>query len=226
MRLIGHLQGFAGFREAIEEYQPERGVVQKELIDLVRSKYEFQTFPNTTPGTGPLPIITFVGGKFASNGDSFAITQLAMTQEGDVVVAVTTEQAALVLDDLVKLLDDNLGFRLKTAHKIKRYLSNIVVEFDQGLEECIAQLSEIGNAINRLRPGLQAFSIKRLAFGAEAVTQTNDPLAAIEMADFLIERRQGSRYEANRYFCSAPMTTRDHLRALEEIEAIARSRGR
>jgi hypothetical protein len=44
----------------------------------------------------------------------------------------------------------------------------------------------------------------------------------MQQADFLIERRVGSPYEANRYFCSAPMHTNDHTRVLEEIEAVAR----
>src|SRR5271169_2347490 len=116
MKLIGHLQGFAAMREKIEEYLPERGVVQRELVELVRTRYEFQAFPQLPPGVLLPPPWLFAGGKFTGNGDSFGIYQLAMKEDGDVVVTTTTEQADQVLKDLVKILDDSLGYRLRSAH--------------------------------------------------------------------------------------------------------------
>jgi hypothetical protein len=222
MKLIGHLQAFAAIREKVEEYLPTRGVIQREVIELVRTRYEFQAFPQLAPG-GMFPqILFFVGGKFSGNGESFAINQIMMKEDGDVVVATTTEQASHVLNDLVKLLDDNLGFRLRIAHGGIRYLSNVVVEFDKGFENSIISLSRMASAINEMRVGMPAFNIKRLSFGRDGIAETNDLLVSIENADFLIERRAGTAYEANRYFCSAPLPTADHLRLLEQIEAIAR----
>ncbi len=222
MKFIGHINAIAAFREALEEYQPEQGVVQQDVVELVRSTYHFQAFPILQLGAQPPLMLSFMGGKFEADGQKFAIGQLLMTQEGDVVTAVTTEQADLVLDDLIRLLDETLGFRLRSSKKTKNYVSNVVVEFDRGLEEYIEKLANMACAINEARPGMEAFNIKRLAFGTKDRLQPRDTLTAIQTTDFLIGRRAGRPFEENRYFCSAPMTTHDHIRTLERIEAIAR----
>jgi hypothetical protein len=220
MRLIGSLQGYAAFREVVEEYQPERGIVQNDMIALIVERYQFQGFPRLAPGAPPLPSLVFGAGKFESGEQSFAIAQLAMFAHGDVAITVTTDQAELVLNDLIQLLDKELGFRLGSANKKKRFLSNIVVEFDAGLEIYLDKLIKMEAAI--AAAGLENAKLKRLAFGEGDVQQTNDVIVMIETADFLIERRQGAAYDQNRYFCSAPMSTSDHFRVLQLIESIAR----
>jgi hypothetical protein len=226
MKLIGYMHGIAAFRETIEEFQPERGVIQRELVDLVRTTYDFQAFPIIQPGAPPLQVLSFSGGKFTSrrqdaHEDSFAIGQLAMTLEGDAVITVTTEQADLVLDDLIRLLDKKLGFHLESSKKTKLYVSHVVVEFDKGLEEFISKLARIADIINETRPGIERFNLKRIVFGMPD-RAIQDTITRLQMTDFLIERRVGRPFEENRYFCTAPMPTRDHIRALERIEAIAR----
>jgi hypothetical protein len=223
MKLIGYLQGFSAIREKVEEYLPTTGVMPRDQIELVRARYQFQVFPQLAPGMLPPAMMLFVVGKFPSDDAPFAINQLAMREDGDVVVATTTEQADTVLEDLVKLLDAKLGYRLSSSNKIISHLSNLVVEFDDGLENCIGKLSEIAKAINDARSGKPEFNIKRLAFGQGGIVDSTDPLVAVETADFLIERRSGTPYEANRYFCSAPMSTTEHLQLLERIEAIVRA---
>lgn len=222
MRLVGRLQGYAAYIELPEEYAPEKGTIQSDLIEFVRNRYGFHGFPTPPPGSMPLSMLLFGGGKFTDGERSFSIGQLLMAQNADMVVTVTTEQAEIVLNDLVAALDQKLGYRLATANKQKLLLSNVVVEFAPGLEENIDKLSKMASVINELRPGKSPFNIKRLAFGEGDVQGlSNDPIAIVRNADFLIERRQGLPYETNRYFCSAPMHTEDHIQALERIEAIA-----
>jgi hypothetical protein len=222
MKLIGYLQGFSAMREKLEEYLPRTGVIPRDQIELIRTRYQFQAFPQFAPGTLPPATMLFVAGKFPSDDAPFAINQLAMKEDGDVVMATTTEQADIVLEDLVKLLDSNLGYRLGTSNRKISRLSNLVVEFDDALENYIGKLSEITRVINDVRSGKPEFNIKRLAFGQGGIVDAADPLVAVEIADLLIERRSGTPYEANRYFCSAPMGTTEHLQLLERIEAIVR----
>jgi hypothetical protein len=210
-------------RERVEEYLPRTGSLPREQIELVRTRYAFQQFPQLLVGMPLPPTFVFTHGKFQDERDSFAIFQLSMKADGDIVLATTTEQAERVLDDLVQLLDTHLGFRLSTAQKTKSFVSNVVVEFDKGLENDISALSRIADAINRLRIGMPALNIKRLAFGlSSGGGEPTDPLLAVEQADFLIERRADMPYEANRYFCSAPLSTTDHIRLLEGLEAVIR----
>lgn len=220
MKLIGPLQGYAAFRETIEEYLPKQGVVQNEIIELISRHYAFQSFPRLPPGSAPTPILIFSGGKFESGADAFAISQLVMHPNGDVVVALTTEQAETVLNDLIRLLDSELGFRLGESQKKKSLLSNLVVQFDVNFETQIAAISKICDIVNAARGGEMQVALKRLSFGHGDIEQTNDPLEMVERADFLIERRKGATYAENRFFCSAPLSTTDHVRVLEEIEAV------
>jgi hypothetical protein len=220
MKVIGSLQGFAAMRVRIEEYLPEKGVVHKDLVEVIRERYEFQIFPRILPGAPILPILVFAGGKFTSDTESFGLFQLIAQDGGDVIAAVTTEQADMVLNDLAQTLDSALGYRFGSAQIAKSFLSNVVVEFDEALEKSITKLLKIADAINAARVGMPAFNVKRIAFGVGSVEEPADQLSMVEKADFLIERRAGSRYEENRYFCSAPLPTAAHLRLLEHIEAI------
>jgi hypothetical protein len=194
------------------------------MIELIRSAYGFHIFPQLQPNT-PLPANTeFQAGRFSSNGNSFIINRLIMTLDGDIAIATRTEQADLFIDDLMRLLDENLGFRLRIGNLTKSFVSSVVVEFDHGFEEYMEPLSEMIAVINDARHGHAPFNIKRLTFGAAADISPppTDPLVIIENTDFIIERRAGRPFEENRYFCSAPMATEDHIRMLERIEAVAR----
>jgi hypothetical protein len=226
MKLVKPLNAISAIREVVEDYQPENGVVQKDLIELVRTSYEFQTFPIVTPGVMLPPVFTFGSGRFVGKGQSFAINQLLMRPDGDIVAAVTTDQADLVIDDLARLLDKHLGYHILPMKSSKLHVSNIIVEFDKGLEEYISKLAAMAAMINDTRPGGRIVNIKRLVFGSNAEAFDNaDVLVKIENSEFVIERRAGLPFEANRYFCSAPMTTREHIDALERFEAIARGEG-
>lgn len=222
MKLIGHMNAIAAARAVPEEYLPEKGALPEDQINLLRNAYSFNTFPTMTVGSQAPTTLNFAGGRFVSGENSFAIAQLVMTQEADIVLTMTTEQASLVLDDVARLLDENLGYRLRAADRQISYVSNIVVQFDNGLEQYIDKLSKIASVINRNRPGMRPFNIKRLAFGASADAPVIDMLATIVGSDFMIERRVGQPFEKNWYFCSAPMSTGDHLRVLEDIEATVR----
>lgn len=219
MKFIGKLQGAAGFRESVEEYSPEKGVDSRELIELVKSTYDFQIFPTLTPGAPMPPVLTFGGGRLLASDGSIAISNLFMSQEGDVAICADTDLADLVLNSLIALLDDNLDYRLRESQKAKSYLSNIVVQFDKGLEGYINKLSSIAGIINSKRGKESEFNIKRIGFGPVDMPHTPDPLSTIEAAEFLIERRAGRPFSENRYFCSAPFSIGDHLAILERIEA-------
>jgi hypothetical protein len=231
VKFIGHINGFAAFRESLEEYQPEKGVVYSQLLELVRTTFKFQGFPRVAPGTEPPVPLVFTAGQFSENETSFGIQQLVMVPGGDIVVAVTTEQADMILDRLILVLDEKLGFRLQSSKKIRSHVSNVVVEFNINLEDYITKIGKIGKLINDAQPGMPTFNFKRLTFGRADIARSGpvnvvpqvDPLTAIETADFVIERRAGHSFEENRYFCSAPMASGDHIRILEEIEAIARA---
>ena len=227
MKFIGHLQGFAVFREPMEEYAADKQPPISELIQFISSSYQFASYPVLRPGAALPTTFNFMGGRFPEEGNHFSINQLVMAAETDLAVTSSAYQSDLVLNHLITTLDETFGFRLRSSRITKSYVSNIVVEFERGIEEFIQKLARMEAAINEKRnPKLPRLKFKRLGFGAKGGTPAEtDPISAVEEAEFLIERRAGSPFEQNRYFCSAPMLTDDHLRVLEVIEMIARTDG-
>ena len=144
--------------------------------------------------------------------------QLASVPNGDIVTAATTEIADAILNDYTKRLDDALGYRFASAMKVhKTFQSNIVVQFDVPLEEQIRGLLKIEACLAREIPrALLPFKIKRLGFGYGEIIPALT-LETIDKSDFVIERRAGSPFSENRYFCSAPTTTIEHIRILSEV---------
>jgi hypothetical protein len=223
MKLIGCLQGFAVFRAAMEEVVPEKVPPISVLTQFIASTYSFVSFPVIRPGTDLPATLNFAGGGFPEKGNQFSITQLIMSGEADLAVTSSAHQSDLFLNHLTAALSENFGYRFQSTRITKTYVSNIVVEFDRGIEEYLSKLSRMETAIHKARdPNLPRLRFKRLGFGAKGgAVPESDPFTAVQEAEFLIERRAGIPFNQNRYFCSAPMITADHIRTLEEVEEIA-----
>lgn len=223
MEVIGTITGMSSYRALPEEYNPEHPPPIQDVINLIRATYQFGSFPisgPTVPFTGPF---TFGGGRFTDGSVSFGIGQLVLLTDGDIVVTASTSDSDLVLEHLVSLLDENFGYRLRAAHKRKSYHSTVVIEFDESLNRYIEKLSRIEQLLKPFRAQDDPYRLqfKSLTFGGDTSPPGIDLLLQIERADFTIERRAGQT-NPNRYFCTAPITTGDHLRILAQIEEITR----
>ena len=53
MKLIGYLQAWAASRQVIEEYAPSKLPYPGELVDAIRERYGFQSFPNSGLSVSP-----------------------------------------------------------------------------------------------------------------------------------------------------------------------------
>jgi enamine deaminase RidA (YjgF/YER057c/UK114 family) len=223
MKLIGYINAFAAYRERVEEVSPMRGYVLTELVETVRAAFQFQVCPQLpmTPEQLAAATLQFYLGRYEAGGDNFGVGLLIMETGGDIIKAMTTDQAEKALDHLVEVLDQKLGYRLGEASKTKVVVSNVVVEFDEAFERSIDRIGAIASTINTALPGDEILGLKRLAFGVPVTRAPLTQMEMLEMADFLIERRVEVPLEANRYYCSAPMRTNDHLALLAQIEAIA-----
>jgi hypothetical protein len=104
----------------------------------------------------------------------------------------------------------------------RKYQSNIVVEFENGLENQLSALARIERVINSAisRPNMP-FKIKQLTFGHGDPIANPAAFLSIDVfanSDFRIERRAGVSYEGNRYFCSAPTRTAELVEILQAVE--------
>jgi hypothetical protein len=223
MKMIGGITGMSAHRELPEEYNPEHPPPIQDIINLIRETYQFASFPILGPSLSLAGPFTFAGGRFSAGSASFGIAQLVLLTDGDIVATTSTSDSDLVLEHLISLMDEKFGYRLRTAYKRKSYHSTIVVEFDDSLGRYIEKLSRIEELLKPTRAQGDPYRLqfKGLTFGGDTSPPGVDVLVQIERADFTIERRAGQS-NPNRYFCTAPMTTEDHMRILRQIEEIAR----
>jgi len=213
----------SAYRVVLEEYNSERPPPIQDVINLIRATYQFVSFPILGPSLPAADPFTFAGGRFSDGSATFGIGQLILLTDGDIVATASTSDSDLVLEHLISLMDENFGYRLRTAHKIKSYHSTIVAEFDQSLGRYIEKLARIEELLKPFRGQDDPYRLqfKSLTFGGDTSPAGVDLLVQIERADFTIERRAG-QMNPNRYFCTAPMTTEDHIHILRQIEEIAR----
>jgi len=197
--------------------------MMRDIIEFIAQSYQFAVKPQIPPNIPPfmIPIFVFQSGQFVIGDEKLPIIQLAVIQNGDIVTASTTEVADRILDDFMSRMDSNFGYRFGEAvEKTRSYMSSFVVEFDKPLEEKISALKRFEEILNGASIRSEPFKIKRLAFGSGDIQQLQSISSIDEMkkSDFFIERRVGEPYARNRYFCSAPMKTADHVKLLELIE--------
>lgn len=213
-----------------EDYMPRKPPSVQDVHAAITARYQFVASPPPAAALGG--IITFQGGKYPHPGEEFGIAALILAIDGDAALTTTTHELDLVLEDVGTFLDQQFGFRIKISRKPASYVSVIVVEFDDGLQNIIRPLATMETIINRFRSGqTDAFQLKRIGFGTAAqlqevalqMAQQVQSLDAFERIEFAIERRLKYPLSANRYYCVAPMSTRDHIQCLEDIEAAVRN---
>jgi len=223
MKFIGPVNGTVALHVLGDDVTPPRGIVTRDLINFITTNYQFTVFPQIPQGIPPalIPSFNFQSGFMTVGTEKIPIVQLSVVKNGDLVTAVTTETADIVLNDLMARLNEQFGYRFRTAEMHRTYLSNFIVQFDGGLEKIIDALGRIETILSEHIPRQSMpFKIKRLAFGYGDPVPLSSPMSldAVDNADFTIERRNGSPYSENRFFCSAPVRTAEHLALLERIE--------
>jgi hypothetical protein len=226
MKVVAILQGASLLRMSQDDVMPTSGVPLPQVVNLLNATYKFAATPGIPAGVQLqlLPILQFQNGELTKGSERFSVVQLTIMNNGIVAVSNTTSGSDAIIEDIISLLDTSLGFRIAASQNRLTHYSNLVVEFDRGVEECIAAIGRMEDIINdttqQTSPG--PFKIKRLTFGREAYNAPEVMLTATidaaEKADFLIERRVGSSFSENRYYSGAPFSTTDHVRVLETME--------
>ncbi len=224
MRPVFNIFGLAAVRVSGDDVLPERGLLQREILQFVGDLYGFSIRPNLPPNVPPqlVPTMAFQQGQFQNEEGVFPIQQLVIFPDGDAVIAANTDVADMILSDYLDKLDTGLGYRCRGKPQKRSYVNNTVVEFDGTIDEFMPELNKISNMLDERIPRTgKPFSLKRLTFGFGDIAAGGlASLDLIEGADFTIEPRAGEPRDRHRYFSSAPTTTANHIQILETIERI------
>ena len=222
MKLLGSITGIAGISVAGEEIIPTSGLPYRDLIAYITRTYHFppQTLAVANQAELP-PIISFANGVFTSPaGERTAITQLIVGPDGDLVSAQNTEIAETILADYVQRLERDLKYRITGARINKIFSSAVLVEFDKRAVEAMNK-SPMGLALDKIQTGEDVSNfLKRVSFGPNA-SNFSPATPSVEQfisRDFIIERRANEPMTANRFYCTAPVPTKQHIQFLTEFE--------
>lgn len=141
------------------------------------------------------------------------IDNLSIHNDGMLIKANNTEHAEAFFEDLSNWLMDEHGCREVSTKSL--YLSEIIVDFERPITNALSNYDKIVNVIlsgvNEVQKA-EAAIFNSLVI--EFVTSSGN------IPRFIIERRKGSNVEDERYFCSAPLATKQHLKVLEELERL------
>lgn len=219
MKLIGYMDASARAR-GLSADLGSATVGWAEITRAIRARYGFRGYPmeGVPRPDGPR---RFEAGVFCRGEGAFRFAGLELGASGVMVRATTTDEADLVLDDLGAFLAREFGLRKSRDAFPRAYSSRVFVEFETDFERRFAKFEEIGQAWSRAQPNLSSVALCRLEFGG-SLCERDDAASAADSASLLIERRPSQFGSRDRFCCSAPLATTEHLRLLAEVEAIVR----
>lgn len=214
MKIVTFASGHLVSLFPVEAFSPVSGLNERLLIGAISQRYNFDRSPNLSSTadvqrTG----LEFKFGFFRTEAGEVTVQSFSIHNDGVVVRTNTTEHADGFFGDLINWLIEDFGCRRVPIKS--HYLSEIVVDFERPMANALNNYNKLVSLVlssvdeNR-EASAAAFSSLSIEFFASAG----------EIPKFIIERRQGTTMEEERYFCSAPLKTEEHLRVLEEIERL------
>jgi hypothetical protein len=225
MKVISPLTGVCALHFSPDEALSKTGVLNRKINEFIGPTYNFSVHPQPImiqqQSFGAAIEQAFQGGEITIGEQTYAINQLIYMPPGLAVTARDTDIAEMVVTEIAATLDANFGLSISKSIRAKYYMSDIIVDFEAGVEKQISAFARIKALLEREIPRPDApFDLKRLAFGApeKAFTNVVTSLEAIANQDFTIERRANEPHSLNRYYARAPIRTKDHERILALFE--------
>ena len=211
MKIISFNSGTVLSLFQLEAFTPLGWMNEREIIAAIGQRYSFGTIPTMSTYEELEQGLVFELGFFATQEGEFTIHRLAIFNDGIVIRTSKTEYSEAILENLANWLISDYGFRKLTPQSL--YLSEVVVEFEKPAVNMFAKYDRIIDIIfSNMTAHKEASAAAFNSLSIEFVSKSQS------IAKFMIERRVGTSVNDECYFCSAPLTTEGHLRALEEIE--------
>jgi hypothetical protein len=215
MKLISteHGQAFQRFLE--EEIRPPSGIYMPDLLRGIAERYGFATLPSLQDALKEGA--KFSQGRFFYNDRTIAIKELGVFSDGALIQTWNTEDANIVMDDLISWSQKTLGMRPPLTVRERRFTSSVVVEFDGSSHLSLEIFRELKDALSKAFHDIYGWSLdvkeSRLALSCDPTT-----LPPLTTAEFTVERRRGIPFSQNRYFSVATLPIQSHLELLESFE--------
>lgn len=215
MKLISTEHGQVLLRFIADEVRPQSGIYLPDVLRGIAERYAFVTLPNLQDVLKDGA--KFNQGQFIDGERTVEIKTLGLFSDGALAVALHTDDAVGVLDDLISWLEDRFGFRQPLTHDPRQFASSVVVEFERSIDMALGATQELKNAFATMLRVSYGWAV---GIEASRIALACDPtkLPPQRTAELIIERRAGIPYDQNRYFSAAPLTTSVHLELLDNFE--------
>jgi hypothetical protein len=204
-----------------EEIIPDGGIAAETLLSAIKTRYNFSVLPDPNVPREELEKngIKFENATFKTGRETVNVGRFTIHTDGVVIDAKTTMDGELFLDDLIDWIRIEHSFKYFISKPRRRFLSQIVVEFDQNLSRIMGAHEKITSAISvhLSRIYEEAVPIGLLGFGFDYDRVGKN--SSLVVPRFSLERRAGIPFERERYYCMSPLRTADHLEMLQLIES-------
>ncbi len=194
-----------------------RGIDIVPLLDALRDRYNFQTYPKTADEVNENDAkgIVFMNGSFGPAGSArHTIVKATIFGDGLVVeTAQSTDLSEAFLADALQFLSTQFGltYTPEMVHK-KFYLSELIVRTNKDLSRVFAPFATVTHRLNELTG--HSFEPLGFGFGIDTTMSTARP------SPFKFEREINKPFNQNRYYSAAPLRTGDHEDLLRQLEAL------
>jgi hypothetical protein len=179
-------------------------------------KEAFQMFPSDT--TQP---IAFRHGKVSIGDRLIIVDWLQIYPAGIQVTTLTnTTDALTALDHIADWGVRQFGLTLEPA-KSPGFYSQMNFRFEKPLPELFPQLGPVAREISARHPDVLAF---RPEFELGSLQFVYEAKSNFTPVVFRIERATNIPFAENLYLSDAPLATDDHVKTLEELEAVCLNR--
>jgi hypothetical protein len=203
-----------------EEVAPLGATSGIPIVSKIVDRYNFRKGPDINQSQAEIAKngLKFENATAIIHDINVNIIEFVVFSDGVVITSPTTEQSELFWDDVSSWMITENGFRNFTEIPIRRFVSQLVVEFNKPLERLVGPFEAMSKIISdRLSPIYD----QEVPLGFSRLDLEYDKSSfrsSIIVPKFIIERRQGVPFNKERYYCSAPIRTKDHIAILETIE--------
>jgi hypothetical protein len=200
----------------MEEIRPPSGLYLPIVFEKVVERYAFVVRPQNvaeaiTAGA------KFLHGRLQTHNKTLFISEMGIFNDGIIVDSVNTDDAEFILEDVISWVTATFALQPMLTIIPRRFTSAVTIEFTKPVEPYLKGLSamagQMANAFKQTYGEEVHLNLMRLAINADPLTVTH-----LKNTQFLIERRIQRPYAENRYHCTAPLRTEDHVALLENIE--------
>jgi hypothetical protein len=204
----------------LEETLPLSGLDERAIVEKIKSRYNFaaRLDPAITNDEKDKSGLRFSAGFLSGGYEKISITEFSIYSDGIVINAKNTENAELFLEDVLDWMRDENSFRDFITPPRRRFLSQLVVEFDRPMSGLISAFEDINAMLSESLEEIYGegiyFELGRIDLEFDKTSKN----ASMVVPKFYIERRLGIPYERERYYCGAPFKTHTHIEILRKIE--------